>query len=294
MTKWPIIFIVASFFLTACTEDSPPPVEFHQSYVLSRIAIDPISEFGYMVDRSEHVDGLREVWEPLLNYIALISCEGHLDPIVNILHVPAVIVIKGTRRGQRAEGEAGLFFGLSADGEYRCDGTDVIEKLDMFLDDDGWTQLHGPLFIEGQTADARVNLRPIDENTAGFLQGWVQVIGELRRETFQMSHGRLIVTWSPDFLHSNPQEDVPEMSQLDSLVIYGGLQPDVDVDGDGLERFEYDEVPGKLPIHISRCIDGDGTVFEGNDCPYRSEIVDGIAFVLLFRLQPAEFVDSKS
>ena len=34
-----------------------------------------------------------------------------------------------------------------------------------------------------------------------------------------------------------------------------GLSPNVDLDGDGLERFETDEDGG-----IARCVDGDGTV----------------------------------
>jgi len=40
-----------------------------------------------------------------------------------------------------------------------------------------------------------------------------------------------------------------------------GFTPDVDIDGDGIERFVTDD-----EHHITSCVDGDGTVFHGRDC----------------------------
>jgi hypothetical protein len=55
-----------------------------------------------------------------------------------------------------------------------------------------------------------------------------------------------------------------------------GLSPDVDADGDGLERFTLDD-----DDRIVRCIDGDGfTVIEGRDCWQDPRIVDGFGLVV--------------
>ncbi len=56
-----------------------------------------------------------------------------------------------------------------------------------------------------------------------------------------------------------------------------GLDPDVDLDGDGLERFETDAAG-----HIERCIDGDLTFIPGRDCHQDDRIADG--FSMVFRL----------
>ena len=52
------------------------------------------------------------------------------------------------------------------------------------------------------------------------------------------------------------------------------LQPDVDLDGDGLERFE-DTNPDDGVAAIDRCIDGDGAEILGADCVTDPRIQDG-------------------
>ncbi len=55
-------------------------------------------------------------------------------------------------------------------------------------------------------------------------------------------------------------------------------QPDVDLDGDGLERFEVQSSgpPGCQPVIVT-CIDGDGTRVEGRDCASDPRFVDGFS-----------------
>ncbi|HJL45124.1 MAG TPA: hypothetical protein RMG45_04790 [Polyangiaceae bacterium LLY-WYZ-15_(1-7)] len=55
-----------------------------------------------------------------------------------------------------------------------------------------------------------------------------------------------------------------------------GAQPDVDLDGDGLERFQVDRTgpDGCQPV-ITACIDGDGTRVEGRDCVMDMRFEDG-------------------
>jgi len=60
------------------------------------------------------------------------------------------------------------------------------------------------------------------------------------------------------------------------LIRLRGAQPDVDVDGDGLERFETVRTGprGCQPV-ITACIDGDGTRVEGRDCIADIRFEDG-------------------
>ena len=55
-----------------------------------------------------------------------------------------------------------------------------------------------------------------------------------------------------------------------------GAQPDVDLDGDGLERFEVDRdgPDGCQPVVVA-CVDGDGTIVEGRNCIFDPQFADG-------------------
>ena len=55
-----------------------------------------------------------------------------------------------------------------------------------------------------------------------------------------------------------------------------GSAPDVDLDGDGLERFEVTSTGprGCQPV-VTACIDGDGTRVEGRDCVMDPDFQDG-------------------
>ncbi len=76
----------------------------------------------------------------------------------------------------------------------------------------------------------------------------------------------------------------------------GHLQPDIDVDGDGLESF-WDSTPDDMPYRVDRCKDGDGTVVESTPsapCELamgpdgKPRFVDGISVALRFSAVPVK------
>jgi len=77
------------------------------------------------------------------------------------------------------------------------------------------------------------------------------------------------------------------------LPLFGltGAQPDVDLDGDGLEAFEVTSrgPAGCQPV-ITGCIDGDGTRVEGRGCAMDARFLDGFSIGLPFTAGPAMIV----
>ena len=69
-------------------------------------------------------------------------------------------------------------------------------------------------------------------------------------------------------------------SLLDVLANYG-IEPDMDRDGDGLEQIIGDGTT------IKQCVDGDGTVIMGRNCPCDPRIADGYSGGLQFTVVPA-------
>jgi cysteine-rich repeat protein len=63
----------------------------------------------------------------------------------------------------------------------------------------------------------------------------------------------------------------------------GPQQPDIDLDGDGLERIETMPGPAGSAPRITACIDGDGTRIPGRMCASDPRIADG--FTAAFQLQ---------
>lgn len=64
-----------------------------------------------------------------------------------------------------------------------------------------------------------------------------------------------------------------------NLLIFriGPQQPDIDIDGDGLERYEARMGGGGNPPRIEACIDGNGTRIEGRDCAMDPRMADGFS-----------------
>jgi hypothetical protein len=74
------------------------------------------------------------------------------------------------------------------------------------------------------------------------------------------------------------------------------FQPDIDVDGDGLEAF-WQEMPLAGSAHVDTCKDGDGTIIRGTDCPLAKDakgnyrFVDGLSVALKFSAVPVKIGD---
>jgi hypothetical protein len=70
-------------------------------------------------------------------------------------------------------------------------------------------------------------------------------------------------------------------------------EPDIDVDGDGLEAF-WQETPTAGSAHVDTCKDGDGTIIHSTGCPLAKDdkgnyrFVDGLSVALKFSAVPVE------
>lgn len=61
------------------------------------------------------------------------------------------------------------------------------------------------------------------------------------------------------------------------VVNIGPQQPDIDLDGDGLERYEATMGSGNRPPEITACIDGNGTRIPGRQCQLDPRMADGFS-----------------
>lgn len=97
----------------------------------------------------------------------------------------------------------------------------------------------------------------------------------------ELTDGRVrgAISGGPLALIPNPTPDMcGGANMLDVLATGCGflaLQPDADIDGDGLERYQDTDGDGA----IDRCIDGDGTMIDGTDCTVNPAMADGYSFV---------------
>ena len=103
-----------------------------------------------------------------------------------------------------------------------------------------------------------------------------------------LSDGVLCFYFAIPDLYGLTTDSYPDYTVLDALVAPGavsgltwitGLQPDVDVDGDGLETLIADE-----DGHVVQCLDGDGSTVvpeEGHHCAEHPGIVDGFSGTFL-------------
>lgn len=71
----------------------------------------------------------------------------------------------------------------------------------------------------------------------------------------------------------------------------GPAQPDVDLDGDGLEFYVVDDTgPARCQAVVTACIDGDGTMIAGHDCTSDPAMADGWSAGLPFTAVGANIV----
>lgn len=91
-----------------------------------------------------------------------------------------------------------------------------------------------------------------------------------------------VCQWLP-LLCTDP--NMPQTLSATEFLVLFGSQPEIDVDGDGLEKIELDD-----RAQIARCIDGDDRVVEGEGCLMDPSFVDGYVLCLDFHGLPGEIV----
>ena len=73
-----------------------------------------------------------------------------------------------------------------------------------------------------------------------------------------------------------------------------GVAPDVDLDGDGLERFEVNRGAGGCQPVVTACVDGDGTRVEGHNCTLDPRFEDGFSAGFLAAAVRARIVGTEA
>ena len=78
---------------------------------------------------------------------------------------------------------------------------------------------------------------------------------------------------------------MPQELSMTQYLLLTGIQPEIDVDGDGLETIDLDS-----NAEIFQCHDGDGSLIEGAYCLEDPRIADGFGMCLDMHGIPGELV----
>lgn len=258
---------IAALALLACEGEGQRTDPLREEYALSRLSLDPITEIG-----------------------DLIAADAELAPSFGIrfgdancdARFPILVQLDAVRAGTRASGTLSMVVGVLDSGS-PCDGTGVFLVGGGVVD--GEPLVQGPLFIEGSTAEARLPLALIDPELS-FLPTWWRVLARRRQGGDAFTDAEAQALWRPPHLSRVESPRTPGISFLDDLVGLGA-QPDLDLDRDGLETLLDTDGDGR----VDRCVDGDGTVLEGAECPRDGRIADAYELVIRFRLVPVELAE---
>lgn len=265
--------------LAACEEEAATRVAIDEHFVVVRLYLDPTTRIGETVSE---VEGASIIADQL----RMVGCT---EPQVAVIHV--------TQSGDPTElGRVSLLLATVPDGDV-CMEEGTVEIQPVSFEDPGTMEdpiVDGPLLIEGRTLDGRL---PIGRFGMGLeiFPPWWDVSGRAAvLPTADAGAGALpglIIddasarsTWRVRQLGAWPLAEIPgadpmaEGTLLDVLAV-AGVQPDVDVDGDGLETIIASG------SHVVACRDGDGTMIPEADCHLDPRIADGYELTLLFRLQ---------
>lgn len=261
---------------TAC------PAHFGPAYVLDRLEILPLG-FGVDLDGDGAADNALGFAADLINPAWRESISAGDD-----LYVLELAGWSGPSTRDDPELDAAFYQGFDADqpsdpdnnlggrGEFlvsshqfdvdcqptsRFDSASIIDGV-LEVNTGRWT-IHEPYLGTLTLTDFRASVRFSDDFTTwSGTGGGVYTLCGLSVAPFFGTFGSLL-----DFLTNNMH-----------------LDADIDRDGDGLERVEGDG------MSIERCIDGDGTVIAGADCPCHSQIADGFSVGFAGSAVPARIV----
>ncbi|MFK7987857.1 MAG: hypothetical protein AB8I08_17700 [Sandaracinaceae bacterium] len=251
-------------------------------FVVSRFTVDPATPLGQLFLREPETERDRQLVDGLGQIFDATACWAD---------VSFAMRIDAERTGVRGAGMASLLLVTPAEMGDLC-AADRVALLQPSSFREGTEEpiVSGPLFIEGQTLEARMSLGDVGMivfDEAQLLPRWWSFRAQfapLPGSRASISDAEVSTTWSVRQHLQGTVPSAPELRYIDELVRLG-FEPDLDVDGDGLERMEAGR-DGR----IMRCIDGPGApeprVIEGDDCMLDPRIADGYLLQLRFQLYP--------
>jgi len=265
--------------LVACEEEAATRVPIDEHFVVVRLYLDPTTRIGETVNEVEEA-GI------IADQLGMVRCSE-----------PQVAVIRVTQGSDPRElGRVSLLVASVSEGDV-CDEEGGVLIQPASYEDPATMRdpiVEGPLLIEGRTLDGRL---PIGRFGMGLqiFPPWWDVSGRAAvLPTADAGAGalpgliiedaRARATWRVRQLGAWPLNEIPngnpdaEGTLLDVLAV-ADVQPDVDVDGDGLEEILASG------SHVVACRDGDGTMIAAPDCHLDPRIADGYELTLQFRLQ---------
>ena len=265
-----VALCLAALELCACAGPEPEP--FETSLVVQRLTIDGVTQPGELFRRRP------ELAQPFEDIFELVACTGGQ---------PLALRVEGETTDGQGFGHASLVLTTVVEGE-PCDGDGTLAVQPISLLEDRQARVRGPVFIDGVTVDGRIPLGrfQIGSDTLDeFPPRWALTVRgrELAGRGIVLSTGEADTVWPPQQLASVPVMEIGR-SVLDVL-IGEELQPDVDLDEDGLERWllEGDRVVG--------CREAGGEPVPMAECVPANGFVDGYDLRLRFRLVPVTLMD---
>lgn len=256
-------------------------------FVVSRFTVDPATPLGQLFLREPPTvrDGL------LIDGLQML-----FDSTACWADASFAMQIDAERTRLRGMGTASLLLVTSGDDEDLCAaGRVAAVQPSSYRFGTQEPIVGGPLFIEGQTLEARMSLGDVGMivlEEARVLPRWWSfraTFTPLPDNSVSITDAEVSATWSVRQHLLDPVPAAPELRFIDELVRLG-FEPDLDVDGDGLERMERGP-DGR----IARCIDGSASpeprVIEGGDCVLDPRIADGYLLQLRFQLYPVRLIE---
>ncbi len=258
--------------LAGCAAPTETATPIHEQYALSRLSLDPLTELGALVTDSARGESLNAQFGIVFE---IANCDGT---------GPVIVDLDTTAPSDTGAGTIAVLIGEPQDGD-PCAGTGRFTAQPSSFGPDGLPLVRGPLDVEGLTAEGHVPLSRINRALLGFLPVWWSVTARRRQGSTALGDAEARTVWRPAHLAVTASPELEGLSLLDQL-IGADVQPDLDEDRDGLERFVDTDGDGA----VDRCVDGDGEAVDGPECVSDPRFVDGYELVLRFRLVPAELV----
>lgn len=275
--------VLLALVLLAGCEGAGPARDVEQIYAIVRIAVDPITIIGQLFRDAPTVGSAYE------GGFDTLSCDGDLS-----------LAFRFTGQGftePRGLGELSFLAVTPIGTSDLCAGHGEAEVQPLaYVPGTREPLVTGPGWMDGATIDARIPLGRFP-GLELFPEWWTanargQEVGvELDdAHRYELREGEVGTVWPARQLGSFPVPETagyPAGSTPFDVLIGLELQPDIDVDVDGLEVFRDTDGDGL----VDHCVDGDGSVIEGRDCIFSPGMVDGYELRIRFRLARLDRID---